>query len=228
MIKLRKSEERGQVNHGWLKAKHSFSFASYQDPKHKHFGPLRVINQDIIAGDTGFPEHPHDNMEIITYIISGEMSHKDSTGGGSTIFPGKIQRMSAGSGISHSEFNSSSNETELLQIWLFPEKKDIEPSYEEKEFSETVNNLQLLVSQKGESASLHINRDIKLYRSFLKAEKNINFKPERKQQWIQLVSGSLLVNDIELKDGDGLGLKDFEEISIQASKDAHFLLFDMN
>ena len=228
MIKLRKSEDRGQINHGWLNAKHSFSFASYQDPKHKHFGPLRVINQDIIAGGAGFPEHPHENMEIITYIISGEMSHKDSTGGGSTIFPGKIQRMSAGSGISHSEFNSSSNETELLQIWLFPEEKDIKPSYEEKEFTEHQNDLQLLVSKNGENKSLHINRDIKLFRSFLNEGESINFNPKKKSQWLQLISGSLTVNDLNISEGDGLGIKDLEEITIQASKKAHFLLFDMN
>jgi len=228
MIKIRKSEDRGRHQNSWLNAKHSFSFGSYQDPENTSFGPLRVINQDIIATGAGFPEHPHDNMEIITYIIKGEMSHKDSTSGGSTIFPGRIQRMSAGFGITHSEFNSSSQETELLQIWLFPEKHNIEPNYEEKEFEETKNELQLLVTADNDSSSLSINSEIKLFRSFLDKGQQIPYKAEKKNQWLQLITGSLKVNGSEISAGDGLGLSDIEKISIKALKNAHFLLFDMN
>lgn len=229
MIRIRKSEDRGQVNHGWLKAKHTFSFGSYQDPRYKHFGPLVVINQDKIAGDSGFPEHPHDNMEIITYIINGELSHKDSTGGGSTIYPGKVQRMTAGSGIVHSEFNGSQSETELLQIWILPEERDIEPGYEEKEFSQEKgnNSLQLLASRTNAEA-LHIHRDVNIFRSFLDEGKKIEHKSQKRYQWLQLISGELDLNGQILKAGDAAGLESEDMLTISAQKKAHFLLFDMN
>ena len=229
MKKLRKSEDRGIVNHGWLKAKHTFSFGSYYDPQNMHFGPLRVINQDIIAGNSGFPEHPHDNMEIITYIIKGELSHKDSSGGGSTIFPGRVQRMSAGSGIVHSEFNQSNNETELLQIWLLPEKKNIDPGYEEKEFALNAaeNNLQLIASQNSQEA-LSINRDVEIYRSILDKEENFSYQVKKRYQWLQLISGQLDVNGQGLNEGDAIGLENEGSLAISALEKAHFLLFDMN
>lgn len=229
MIKLRKSEDRGIVNHGWLKAKHTFSFGSYYDPQNMHFGPLRVINQDIIAGNSGFPEHPHDNMEIITYIIKGELSHKDSSGGGSTIFPGRVQRMSAGSGIVHSEFNQSNNETELLQIWLLPERKNIDPGYEEKEFALNAaeNSLQLIASQNSQEA-LSINRDVEIYRSILDKEENFSYQVKKRYQWLQLISGQLDVNGQGLNEGDAIGLENEGSLAISALEKAHFLLFDMN
>ena len=229
MIKIRKSQDRGFVDHGWLKAKHSFSFGSYQDPRHKHFGPLVVINQDIIAGDSGFPSHPHDNMEIITYIIKGELSHKDNSGGGSTIYSGRIQRMSAGSGIVHSEFNGSDSETELLQIWILPEERNIKPGYEEKEFDpeSAKNKLQLLVA-KDDNEALAINRDAKIYRSFLDTGELISFSSEKPYQWLQLISGEVVVNGNVLQEGDAIGLNKEGNLIIEAEKDAHFLLFDMN
>lgn len=229
MIKVRKSEERGSVDHGWLKAKHAFSFASYQDPKHKHFGPLVVINQDIISAGSGFPNHPHENMEILTYIISGELSHEDNTGAGSTIYPNKVQRMSAGSGIVHSEFNQSDQETELLQIWILPEEKDINPGYEEQEFNsvKAIDNLQLLASGNS-SKALKINRDINVYRSFLGINNDIDFKAQKKYQWIQLISGSIKIKGHKLKSGDAIGMQDEGPFTIEAEEKAHFLLFDMN
>ncbi len=230
-MKLRKSSERGFVNHQWLKARHTFSFGSYYDPNHLHFGPLRVINQDIIKEKSGFPEHSHEDMEIITYIIRGELSHKDSTGGGSTIYPNKVQRMSAGTGIFHSEFNNSLNETELLQMWVLPDKKGHAPSYEEKVFEEenAQNQLQLLVSGKNETGTLAINRDIHLYRSFLEKDKQLIHRCFGRYQWLQLIEGQLEVNGIILDSGDGIGLNDKENIILKAIMNkAHFLLFDMN
>lgn len=230
MIKIRKSQERGFVDHGWLKAKHTFSFGSFYDPEYMHFGPLRVINQDKIAAHSGFPAHPHEDMEIITYIIKGELSHKDNTGGGSTIYPGRIQRMSAGTGIRHSEFNNSDSETELLQMWLLPDKKGHTPGYEEKTFDheDAQNSLQLLVSDSDPGEALSINRQVNFYRSFLEKDKEISHQNTGKYQWVQLIEGELNVNGNILEEGDAIGLKDENALKIIANSKAHFVLFDMN
>lgn len=230
MIKIRKSQERGFVDHGWLKARHTFSFGSFYDPEHMHFGPLRVINQDKIAAHSGFPAHPHEDMEILTYIIKGELSHKDNTGGGSTIYPGRIQRMSAGTGIRHSEFNNSDSETELLQMWLLPDKKGHTPGYEEKTFDheDAQNSLQLLVSGNDPGGALSINRQVNFYRSFLEKDKEISHQNTGKYQWVQLIEGELNVNGNILEEGDAIGLKDENALKIIANSKAHFVLFDMN
>ena len=230
MVKIRKSEDRGFVDHGWLKARHTFSFGSFYDPENMHFGPLRVINQDKIAAHSGFPQHPHEDMEIITYIIKGELSHKDNTGGGSTIYPGRIQRMSAGKGIQHSEFNDSNAETELLQMWLIPDQKGHKPGYEEKYFDSepAQNKLQLLVSGYRNSDALEINRAVNFYRSFLDSGKELFHESIGKYLWLQLIEGTVDVNGNILNEGDAIGFKDEESLKIIANSNAHFVLFDMN
>lgn len=236
MIKIRKSSDRGYAEQGWLKSFHTFSFAQYHDSEFIHFRNLRVINEDWIAPGQGFGTHPHDNMEIITYVISGALAHKDSMGNGSVIKPGEVQRMSAGTGIEHSEFNHSKNEqVHLLQIWIFPNKKGLEPSYEQKEFSENEkrNQLRVIASPDGAQGSVKIHQDINLYSSLLEPKKSVkySFKPGR-SGWIQLISGEINVsnsgNDEKLISGDGAIISNEKEIELTGIKDSEFLFFDLN
>lgn len=231
MIKIRKSKERGFFNHGWLKSFHSFSFANYYDPKHMHFGNLRVINEDFITAGMGFGKHPHDNMEIITYVISGALSHKDSMNNSSTISPGEVQVMSAGTGVFHSEFNHEENqETHLLQIWIFPEVKNIKPRYVQKSF---VDNLKqkdfvLVVSKSGREGSIQINQDADIFLGKFRANRNFDFEIKKGRKiWIQLISGEISVNKNHLENGDAVAITDEIKISITAKKDSEFLLFDL-
>lgn len=231
MLKIRKSKERGFANHGWLKSYHSFSFAEYYDPNHIHFGNLRVINEDFIAANKGFGEHPHNDMEIITYVISGELKHRDSMGNSSIIRPNEVQIMSAGNGVFHSEFNNSSDqETHLLQIWIFPQEKQIKPRYGQKSFIDkfATEDLALVVSKEGRDGSLAINQEAEIFIGKFKAGKNLDFdiKTNRKI-WIQLVKGSLSVNGITLEKGDGLAVFDEKSIKLGANKECEFLLFDL-
>jgi len=231
MIEIRRSGDRGHVNHGWLESYHSFSFASYHDKDHMNFGDLRVINEDWIAPGGGFPMHPHKDMEIITYIVSGELEHKDSMGNGSIIYPGDIQRMSAGSGITHSEFNhSSENSVHLLQIWIDTLSKGIEPSYEQKNYSELQDHrsLTLVASMGGKGNSVHINQDVNIYSGRWNpgASAHIDILQGRRL-WIQLVSGDLELGGQSLESGDGAAVNDEAAVSLVAKSESEFLMFDL-
>ncbi|CAJ1404348.1 unnamed protein product [Effrenium voratum] len=228
---LRPSETRGEADFGWLKSKHSFSFGSYFDPNHIGFGALRVINEDRVAPSAGFPTHPHQNMEIISYIVSGGLEHKDSLGTGSVIRPGELQRMSAGSGVRHSEYNHSDTDpVHFLQIWIVPEADGLKPSYEQKAFpdAERRDTLKLIGSRNGREGSVVIHQDVDLWASLLSAEKSVSFdiKPDRKV-WLQIVKGKLSVDGLSLAAGDGLGLLDAGKIDLVAQENCEFLLFDL-
>ncbi|MEQ8781162.1 MAG: pirin family protein [Roseibium album] len=228
---LRPSETRGEADFGWLKSKHSFSFGSYFDPNHIGFGALRVINEDRVAPSAGFPTHPHQNMEIISYIVSGGLEHKDSLGTGSVIRPGELQRMSAGSGVRHSEYNHSDTDpVHFLQIWIVPEADGLKPSYEQKVFpdAERRDTLKLIGSRNGREGSVVIHQDVDLWASLLSADKSVSFdiKPGRKV-WLQIVKGKLSVDGLSLAAGDGLGLLDAGKIDLVAQENGEFLLFDL-
>lgn len=231
MIKIRKSADRGHANHGWLESFHTFSFANYHDPAHTHFGNLRVINEDIIEGGSGFGKHPHENMEIITYIISGALSHQDSMGNSSTIIPGELQIMSAGTGVFHSEFNHEKNQkTHLLQIWIFPKEKNIEPRYGQKSFLSNFekDDFILVVSGSEKNGSLKINQDAEIFSAKFLGEKTKKFIVEKNRKvWIQMISGKLKVNKNQLFQGDGCAIEDEKEIELKTKSGAEFLLFDL-
>lgn len=228
MVTLRPSLERGIVDRGWLKAHHSFSFANYQDPKHVHFGPLLVINEDHFAPTRGFGMHPHEDMEIVTYVVAGGLKHEDSTGGGGTLYPGDVQRMSAGTGVNHSEFNGSDSQwLHLLQLWIIPKSKGITPRYGEAHFTDVQkhNRLQAIASRDGRDGSLEIHQDAEIYASILdNAQLNHPLEAGR-IAYFQLISGSVTVNGETLTAGDAAKLRD--EASIEVSGTGHFLLFDL-
>lgn len=231
MLHLRRSSDRGALNFGWLDTKHTFSFGDYRDPKWMHFSVLRVINEDIVAPGAGFPEHPHRDMEIITYMIDGALAHKDSSGGQSTIRRGDIQRMTAGMGVTHSEFNASQDERAyLLQIWLFPSEKSLEPGYEEKHFplEDRRDRLVTLVSQDGRDGSLSMHQDAALLGTVLSAGKRVThtLAPGR-SAWVQLVSGGATVNGETLNAGDAVGIKEETNVTIQATDETELLVFDL-
>lgn len=231
MIDVIRSETRGHADHGWLKAKHTFSFADYYDPRRVQFGNLRVINEDRVAPGKGFGTHPHRDMEIVTYIIDGAVEHKDSMGNGTVIPAGDVQRMTAGTGVLHSEFNpSAEDELHLLQIWILPEKTGLEPGYEQARFTrdDKLNSLKLIVSRDGRDGSLTIHQDVDLYASVLEKDRAVTHEtgPERRL-FVQVVRGGLDVNDQALAAGDGAQLEGEQRLSISASSDAEFLLFDM-
>ncbi len=231
MMTLRAAEERGKADFGWLQSRHSFSFGRYIDRRFMGFGPLRVINEDWVQGGQGFDTHPHDNMEIVTYVMSGALEHKDSMGNGSIIRPGEVQHMSAGTGVYHSEFNPSESESvHLLQIWFLPDEIDIKPVYSQKAFSaeERKNKLRLLLSQGGRNDSLKINQDVDYYGSLLDEGHKLTLTPQpNRLQWVQLAKGGLNVNGTDMREGDGLAISDESEINILANMDSEFLFFDM-
>jgi len=230
-LTLRRSEERGKANFGWLDSKHSFSFGHYYDPEHMGFGPLRVINEDRVAPGGGFPTHPHNDMEIVSYVLEGALEHKDSLGTGSVIRPGDVQRMSAGSGVRHSEYNASKTDpVHFLQIWIVPEKKGIAPSYEQKTFGESEKRdvLRLIVSRDGREGSVKIHRDVDLYASVLTPGQSVRHELRRDRgAWVQVARGSVTLNGERLAAGDGVAIKRSGEIAIEASSAAEVLLFDM-
>ena len=231
MIELRPSIERGQTNIDWLKSFHTFSFGDYQDRKHHNFGVLRVINEDWVAPGKGFDTHGHRDMEIITYVLEGSVRHKDSLGNGSIIKPGDIQRMTAGTGVLHSEFNpSNADPLHLLQIWIFPEQKNLEPGYEQKSIADPnkPGEWQLLASPDGKEGSVTIHQDLKLYTAFLNEGGQLDYShnPDR-QVWIQVACGEIVTNGTLMKQGDGAGIREETLIKIQAEKPAEILLFDM-
>lgn len=229
MYAVRYSRERGHVNHGWLETQHTFSFADYYDPEQMGFGVLRVINEDRIRGSSGFGMHGHQDMEIITYVISGALEHKDTLGNATIIQPGEIQRMSAGTGIRHSEFNHfEDKKTHLLQIWIMPEKEGITPSYDQKTIIQKFekDNFILAASRDGRDGSVSLNQDLNLYVGKFKAGEERRIKTDR-PVWVQIVHGGLNVNNILLNTGDGLGVEEEYDIRLKAREDVEFLYFDL-
>jgi redox-sensitive bicupin YhaK (pirin superfamily) len=231
MIQIRKSNERGGGDYGWLNTKHTFSFSDYWDPKWMGFRSLRVINEDWVAPKGGFPTHPHRDMEIITYVLEGKLEHKDSLGTGSVILPGDGQRMTAGKGIRHSEFNPSESEkVHLLQIWILPEKAGLEPSYEQKSFAETEKRgkLRLIAANNGANGAVTINQDAKLYVTLLKKGEEVHHElPKERYGWLQVAKGSVELNGHKLNQGDGAAIGDEPNLSIKGSEDSEVLLFDL-
>ncbi|GAB7563252.1 pirin family protein [Methylobacillus methanolivorans] len=231
MISLRKAQDRGHANHGWLDSYHSFSFSSYQDPEHMHYSVLRVINEDVIAAGMGFGMHPHRDMEIITYMLKGELRHEDSLGNGSVIRAGDVQRMSAGTGIVHSEFNASDlTQAHLLQIWLLPEKNGITPGYEEKHFAaaQKQDRWRLIASRDGREDSLHIHQDVELYATVLTENQQLGYSvsPGR-SVYLQVARGSIALNGLLLEAGDAAKVDAQQQIEITAGEEAELLLFDL-
>ena len=232
MLDIIRSESRGGADHGWLKAKHTFSFAEYRDPTRVHFGMLRVINEDRIAPGQGFGAHPHNDMEIVTYIISGAIEHKDSMGNGTVISAGEVQRMTAGTGVLHSEFNHSQDEElHLLQIWIFPEEQNLTPGYEQTPFPREakLNRLRLIGSRDGRDGSVTIHQDVDLYASVLESDKRVALDGvAHRRVFVQVVSGELLVNGELLNAGDGMQIRDQDTIDIAAQSESEFLLFNLS
>ncbi len=232
MMQIRKSEERGHTQQGWLDSHHTFSFANYYDSHFTGFHDLTVINEDRVIPGAGFGTHGHKDMEIISYIIEGALEHKDSLGTGSVLKPGYVQRMSAGTGVRHSEFNHSKTKPlHFLQIWIHPEKKGLKPSYEEKSFSadEKKNQLRLIVSPKGTQSSLKINQDTLVYATLLDPGKTVShiLKPGR-HAWVQIVRGILKINGKTLSAGDGAAFEEEQKIDLIAQKQAsEALVFDL-
>jgi len=231
MITIRKSEERGHLNHGWLDTYHTFSFDQYYEAAHMHFHSLRVINEDRVAAGKGFPTHSHRDMEIITYILSGALEHRDSMGNGSVIRPGDVQRMSAGTGVSHSEFNPSDSEAvHLLQIWIMPRARNLPSSYEQKAFSEDErrNRLRLVASNDGVDGSVTIQQDAKVYAAILDRDATIeHVVSDARYAWIQMARGNITVNGNALNQGDGAAVSRESLLKIVAADEAELLLFDL-
>lgn len=232
MIQLRKSDDRGHARHGWLDSYHTFSFANYYDPKFSGFRDLLVINEDTVQPGQGFGKHPHQDMEIISYVLEGELAHKDSTGTSSILRPGDVQRMSAGRGIVHSEFNNSNEKpVHFLQIWISPSEDGIKPGYQEKQFSDDdkKNRLRLIVSPEGSDGSLKIHQDAKLYSSILEAGKEVRHEMEKgRHAWIQVIRGTIEVNGTLLEEGDGAAVSDEKTLKLISQDISEFLLFDLN
>jgi len=231
MITIRRSNERGGGDYGWLKTRHTFSFNDYWDEKWMGFRALRVINEDFVAPKGGFPTHPHRDMEIITYVLSGKLEHKDSLGTGSVILPGDGQRMTAGTGIRHSEFNPSPTDTvHLLQIWIMPDKQAHQPSYEQKSFpeSEKRGKLRLLASSDGADGSVKIHQDAKLFVSLLEPGDEVQHPLGNKRHvWLQVAKGEVELNGRKLNQGDGAAVSDEKSVTIKGTRDAEVLLFDL-
>jgi redox-sensitive bicupin YhaK (pirin superfamily) len=231
MNALRKSAERGFVDHGWLKSFHTFSFADYYDPVNMGFGPLRVINEDRVAPGQGFGKHPHRDMEIISYVLDGELEHKDSMGTGSVIRPGDVQRMSAGTGVFHSEYNPSpKNSVHFLQIWIEPDELGIKPSYEQKFFSpeEKRGKLRLLASSDGRNGSVKIHQDAQLYAALVDNDETVRHRIARDRKvYVHVARGSVTVNGQPLGSGDALKVERESEVVIDKGAKAEVLLFDL-
>jgi redox-sensitive bicupin YhaK (pirin superfamily) len=232
MITIRKSHDRGHARHGWLDSRHTFSFADYYDQDHMGFRTLRVINEDRVEPGQGFGTHPHRDMEIISYVLEGALEHKDSMGTSSTIRPGEVQRMSAGTGVLHSEYNPSRAEpVHFLQIWIHPDKKGVKPGYEQKAFpaAERKNRLRLVASRDGRDGSISIHQDADLYTTLL--SKGASVAHELKSgrfSWVQVTRGSVTLNGRELEAGDGASAAGEKALELKASSDAEVLVFDLN
>jgi len=230
-IQIRKSAERGQTRIDWLESAHTFSFGDYHDPKHQGFADLRVINDDVVAPGGGFGTHPHRDMEIITYVLSGALEHKDSLGNGSIIRPGDVQRMSAGTGIFHSEFNASSEESvHLLQIWIFPDRKNLPPSYEQKQLINRAQTgaWQLLASPDGRNGTVTIHQDALVSVALLTPGQTLTYAlPQGRNAWLQVAQGTLKLGSHTLETGDGVAVRKADPLLLEAVADSEVLLFDM-
>ncbi len=231
MLRVRKANDRGHANYGWLDTWHTFSFNTYRDPQHMQFRSLRVMNEDFVAPGEGFGTHPHRDMEIVTYVLEGALEHKDSMGNGEVLRPGEFQRMSAGTGITHSEFNPSATEpVHLYQIWLLPERRGIEPSYEQKSFAlaERTNRLRLVASPDATDGSLLIHQDARIYLATLEPSRTAEatLAPGR-HAWLQVLRGEASINDVALQTGDGVAISEETALQITAINKAEVMLFDL-
>jgi redox-sensitive bicupin YhaK (pirin superfamily) len=227
---VRRSADRGFADHGWLKTYHTFSFADYQDPRWVDFGPLRVINDDRVAGGEGFGKHGHRDMEIVTYILAGELQHRDSMGNGSVIRSGDVQRMSAGTGVTHSEFNPSDAEVHLLQLWIRPEADGLPPGYEQKNFTaaDKRGRLRLIASRDGAGGSVVIHQDARIYAGlFDGAESASHELPAGRRAWLHVARGALSLGETALAAGDGAGIEGPARLRLHAGTAAEVLLFDL-
>ena len=229
MITIGKAEERGDANYGWLDTYHTFSFAQYYDPQQINFRSLRVINEDKVIGGKGFHTHGHQDMEILTYVLEGELEHQDSLGTGSLIRQGEIQRMSAGTGIKHSEFNhSATNPLHLLQIWIIPDQKNLEPSYEQKAIEFSPHTLQLIASPTGAGNAVKVHQDVNLYAGILPLGQSLtHFLVTGRYGWLQVARGQITLNGVYLQVGDGAAIRDETSLAIQSLEDSEILLFDL-
>ncbi|MFQ3613875.1 MAG: pirin family protein [Cyanobacteriota bacterium] len=231
MLTLRKQEERGHVKIGWLDTYHSFSFGEYYDPRHMGFRALRVINDDRISPSAGFPTHGHRDMEIVTYVLEGSLEHKDSLGTGSIIRPGEIQRMTAGTGIRHSEYNHSAEESvHLLQIWILPEQENLEPSYEQKTtgLAEHPNEFRLIASRDGRQGSVTVHQNLNLYAALIEPGHIITQRLGSKRYgWLQMARGNATLNGLPLREGDGVAIAEESELTLSSEEGAEVLLFDL-
>jgi len=232
MITIRSSQARGSANFGWLDSRHTFSFGNYYDPDHMGFSSLRVINEDKVQPSRGFSTHGHRDMEIISYVLDGALAHKDNIGNGSTIRPGDVQRMSAGTGILHSEFNASETDSvHFLQIWILPEQRNLEPSYEQKNFSmaDKQGQLRLVGSRDGRDGSVTIHQDVNLYAAVLAQGEEVSHQlNEGRSVWVQVARGAIQLNDRDLTAGDGAAITQETAITLKGTSDsAEILLFDL-
>ncbi|MET0535346.1 MAG: pirin family protein [Steroidobacter sp.] len=229
---IRSSADRGYADHGWLKSYHSFSFADYFDPEHVEFGPLRVINEDRVEAGMGFGTHGHRDMEIISYVLEGELAHKDSMGTGATIRPGDVQRMSAGRGVQHSEFNpSSDNSAHFLQIWIMPNERGVTPSYEQKHFAaeEKRGKLRLIASRDGADGSVRIHQDAKVYAGLFDGDERAELAVDANRQvYVHVARGSITANGTALNAGDAISLSDVSSLSLAQGQGAEVLVFDLS
>ncbi|HMM36255.1 MAG TPA: pirin family protein [Thermoanaerobaculia bacterium] len=232
MITIRKSAERGRFDHGWLDTRHTFSFADYWDPEHVHFRSLRVINEDRVVPGAGFGTHGHNDMEILSYVLSGSLAHEDSLGNGSAIVPGDVQYMSAGTGVRHSEFNASQSEpVHFLQIWIVPDRRGYAPRYGQKRFEEEEKRgrLRLLASETGEAGSIAVRQDVRLSSTILREGESVPLEiAEGRHLWVQVARGEAEVNGHRLEAGDGLAASDETAFTLRgAGKEAELLVFDL-
>jgi hypothetical protein len=230
MITVRRSHERGRARLGWLDTRYSFSFADYHDPRFMGFRALRVLNEDRVAPGKGFPEHGHRDMEILTWVLSGELEHRDSLGNGSRIRPGELQRMSAGTGVKHSEFNPSAEPLHLLQIWILPERDGLAPSYEQRHFpaAERAGRLRLVASRDGRDGSLRVHQDVAVHAALLGPGHAVAhaLRPGR-HAWLQVARGRCTLNGVALEVGDGAAVSDETSLRLERADDAEVLLFDL-
>lgn len=231
MIQIRKANERGHAHHGWLESYHTFSFADYHDPKQMGFRTLRVINEDRVQPGKGFPTHSHRDMEIISYVLDGALEHKDSMGNGSVIRPGDLQLMRAGTGVTHSEYNASNEQVvHFLQIWVLPDEQGLAPAYEQRHFPIDArrNTLLPVVSRHGRTGALHIHQDAEVYASILEQGHSVSYVlAENRHVWLQLVHGSVRLNDVVMQEGDGVAVTGESHLEISADATSEFLLFDL-
>lgn len=230
MMNVRRSHERGHANYGWLDTRHTFSFGDYYDPGHMGFRSLRVINDDRVVGGQGFGTHPHRDMEIISYVVDGALEHRDSMGNGSVIRPGEVQRMRAGTGVTHSEYNHSATDpVRFLQIWVLPEERGLTPGYEQKLFGdERRGRLRLVASRDGSEGSVQIQQDLAMFASVLKNGERVEHDlAEGRHAWLQIVRGTVRVDSLELGEGDGASFSEVPAIAMESLGDSELILFDI-